>query len=171
MAAGAHDDEWIRSLHPSPKLVYDVLALARARGDRTLVDPQMGRHVAHDAALADCGAALTLETTPDGRAYRLSGRVPAAVVSGWVLDADGVAVGLAAPAPLVDAPAPTPADVAAVVRRAVATRSWPGGDRWIGFVRGDARGPFAFIGLTGRRPACRSAIAAGSSSAASAGLR
>jgi hypothetical protein len=154
----AHDEQWIRSLHPTTAVVFEVAKEARARGDRTLDDENVGRHIAVAPSLPDCDASLVATPAPVGPAIRLTGTVGWAAESGWILDDAGVVAGLAARAPVVDTADPRPGDVVAAVGRAIRRRPAASGTPWLGFVPASAARPFRFVGVSNGAPACQSPV-------------
>ena len=152
MAAGVQDDQWIRTIHSSVDAVYQARALAIARGDRTLLSPDLGRRI--DTPPAQCQAAFWLVAAPEGPALRLIGTAQIDERSGWIVDAVGIIEGLAVRAPLVDQPDPSGGQVFAAVRQALGRGSLST-DRWIGFVPSTAALPLTFIAADGDRPVCQ----------------
>ncbi len=149
VSAGVRDDEWTETLHPLPRVVYDVVALAYANGDGSLLDPAIGtRHAT--VALPTCGGSLTAFRAPRGEAVRLEGTITDRVTRGVVVDADAVVIGVIRPAPLVNTPNPSRSDVTRAVIRAVRHGEWQSSS-WLGFARpsGDPTPTAIFAGADG----------------------
>lgn len=133
VGAGVRDDEWTETLHPLPHVVYDVVALARAHGDASLLDPAIG--TTHGAgAIPACRGSLTASRAPRGDAVRLTGTIADEATTGVVVDADAIVIGLIGRAPLVSAPNPSRSQVTQAVIQALRDGDWRS-SAWLGFAR------------------------------------
>lgn len=158
VSAGVRDDEWTETLHPLPRVVYDVVALARGNGDASLVSPAIGtRHAI--VPLPTCGGSLTAVRAPRGDAVRLEGTITDQVTHGVVVNADAVVVGVIRPAPLVDTPNPSRSDVTRAVIRAVRHGAWRSSG-WLGFARPSAESTLTAIFAGADRDVCRVVVTA-----------
>jgi hypothetical protein len=148
----------MRTLHGMPDAVYHARALAIANGDRSLVHADLGRRVTLDAATVECSASLSMTTAPAGQALRLSGTVQVDADSGWILDREGVVVGLAERAPMVDRPDPSGAEIFSALRRAIASGELFSHSRWLGFAPAAAQRPLTFVATGAGTVRCRTSL-------------
>jgi len=156
LGAGVRDDEWTETLHPFPRVVYDVVTLTRADVGSSLVDPAIGTTpVLGD--LPACDGSLTASHAPRGDAVRITGKISDPATRAVVVDGEGVVVGLIQPAPLVVEPNPTKSQVTQAVLRAIRSRDWRV-HTWLGFARGSAQEPLIAIFGSVRTNVCRTIV-------------
>jgi hypothetical protein len=158
VASGVEDDQWIRTLHGEVKVIYRARALAVASGDRAIASPDLGRLINASVSAAECDGSLSIVRAPEGPALRIQGALRTGARSGWILDADGIVVGVMGRAPVVDQPDPTGADVFGALIHAIRDGSLLSSTRWIGFAPASARSPLAFVAVEAGRMICRKAL-------------
>jgi len=156
LAADVPDEEWIVTLHPLTGVIHAAVAATRADGDRSLVSPLLGTRVALDTTVRPCQAALMLTRAPGSTSLRLSGRLEEGASRGLILDATGIVIGLAEPAPLVVTPNASRAAVTGAVAAALRTGTWTGTPGWLGFASASPAAPIALVATDRRdRILCR----------------
>jgi hypothetical protein len=145
--ADVRDEEWMFALHPRPDVIYRTVDLMRDDPDRGLVDPMMGAGLSVAERIPPCDGVLEIERVYSALAtsMRLNGQMQTTSRRAVILDATGVVIGLAEPAPLVDTPDVSRDDVIARV-----TGAMTGGDRraprWFGFAH-ETLPPYTLVAL------------------------
>jgi hypothetical protein len=140
------------------KVIYRARAWAVASGDRAIASPDLGRLINASVSAAECDGSLSIVRAPEGPALRIQGALRTGARSGWILDADGIVVGVMGRAPVVDQPDPTGADVFGALIHAIRDGSLLSSTRWIGFAPASARSPLAFVAVEAGRMICRKAL-------------
>jgi hypothetical protein len=133
ISTNVRDDEWVETLHPLPRVVYDVVARARTAHDTSLLSPAIGtRHAT--GALPACAGSLTASRATRGDGLRIVGSIRDVATTGVVVDATGIVVGLIGRAPLVAMPNPSRSQVTQAVVQAIRRREWRSSG-WMGFAK------------------------------------
>jgi hypothetical protein len=155
LRSGGGDEEWLLTLYPAVATPREVSAALIADGDRTLGGPLPQLPADSLSGTPACDATAEVTPVPAGSGIRLHASVGAPSPGGLVLDRAGRTVGLARPAPVADAPNPSPMDVARAVMRTMTTPS-PDRPHWIGFATSGDGGPYTLMLLdTGGAALCR----------------
>jgi len=147
LRSGVPDPVWLKSLHPLPVVIERTVEVMASRG-MPVVDAAMHTTIAPLPTTACPGEGRLV------RQSRLGGMVfdgtwSSSTTRGVVIDGGDAVVGLTEPAPWVREPAPSPAQVHAVVMRELRgpRSSAPGARPWIGFAQAGRGGPYRWVGF------------------------